>query len=98
MGTWVLVELLGPGSSTGKKYEAAESYYADIVSSNLRDRIVMEKNLVQKRLDTLNQETTAVPIDWDLIKKYLVDFNPNDKDEQEKNSNLQTQHHDVGSS
>ncbi|XP_076562384.2 uncharacterized protein LOC143433951 [Arvicanthis niloticus] len=60
--------------------------------SNLQNRIVTEKNLVQQHLDTLNQ---AVYIDFRVVQKYLLDFNPNDKEEQEKTSNLQTQHHQV---
>ncbi|XP_076769196.1 uncharacterized protein LOC143434431 [Arvicanthis niloticus] len=63
--------------------------------SNLQKRILTEKNLVQQHLDTLNQETMAVYVDFAVINKYLTDFNPNDKDEQEKTSNLQTQHHQV---
>nr|XP_034374772.1 disks large homolog 5-like [Arvicanthis niloticus] len=66
--------------------------------SNLQKRIVTERNLVQEHLNTLNQEMMAVYIDLTVIQKYMVDFNPNDKDEQEKTSNLQTEHHQVGTS
>ncbi|XP_076769319.1 uncharacterized protein LOC143434479 [Arvicanthis niloticus] len=92
MGTWVLVELMALEGSNGRKLEAAGSSYADVVSSNLQNRIVTEKNLVQQHLDTLNQ---AMYIDFHVVQKYLLDFNPNDKEEQEKTSNLQTQHHQV---
>ena len=40
----------------------------------------------------LMQESKEVLLDWSLIEKYLVGLNMNGKDEQEKTSNLQTQH------
>ncbi|XP_028639073.1 disks large homolog 5-like, partial [Grammomys surdaster] len=61
--------------------------------SNLHNRIMTEKNFVKEDLDALNQEIMTVQVDLNVILKYLVDFNQNDKDEQEKTSKLQTQYH-----
>ncbi|XP_028617056.1 disks large homolog 5-like [Grammomys surdaster] len=63
--------------------------------SNFHNRIVTEKNLVKKDLDTLNQEIMTVQVDWNSIQKYLLEFILNDKDEQKETSKLQTQHHQV---
>ncbi|XP_052028753.1 disks large homolog 5-like [Apodemus sylvaticus] len=60
--------------------------------SNLHSRLLMEKMLVKKRRVMLMQESKEVLLDWSLIEKYLVGLNMNGKDEQEKTSNLQTQH------
>ena len=47
---------------------------------------------MKKRRFMLIQESKEVLLDWSLIEKYLVGLNMNGKDEQEKTSNLQTQH------
>ncbi|XP_052028758.1 disks large homolog 5-like [Apodemus sylvaticus] len=60
--------------------------------SNLHSRLLMETMLVKRRRFMLMQESKEVLLDWSLIEKYLVGLNMNGKDEQEKTSNLQTQH------
>ncbi|XP_052028774.1 disks large homolog 5-like [Apodemus sylvaticus] len=60
--------------------------------SNLHSRLLIEKMLVKKRRVMLMRESKEVLLDWSLIEKYLVGLNMNGKDEQEKTSNLQTQH------
>ena len=84
---------LGPGGLNGTcKYEGGGSYYTECASSNLHSRLLIETMLVKKRRFMLMQESKEVLLDWSLIEKYLVGLNMNGKDEQEKTSNLQTQH------
>ncbi|GAB1303333.1 Spermatogenesis-associated glutamate (E)-rich protein 4D [Apodemus speciosus] len=63
---------------------------------NFYSRLLMEKMLVKKRRIMLKQESKEVQVNWSLIEKYLVGLNMNGKDEQEKTSNLQTQHQGAG--
>nr|XP_034374731.1 disks large homolog 5-like [Arvicanthis niloticus] len=78
---------------TFKAYETQQQLKKETnFYSKLQNRIMLEKDLLHEHLDTLNQ---AVYIDFRVIQKYLVGFNLNDKEEQEKTSNLQTQHHQV---
>ncbi|XP_076769315.1 uncharacterized protein LOC143434468 [Arvicanthis niloticus] len=78
---------------TFKAYETQQQLKKEThFYSKLQKRIMLEKDLLHEHLDTLNQ---AVYIDFRVIQKYLVGFNLNDEEEQEKTSNLQTQHHQV---
>ncbi|XP_021010609.1 disks large homolog 5-like, partial [Mus caroli] len=58
---------------------------------NLSSRLLMEKNLIKKNLVILQQDSKEVQADWAIIHQYLVALNLSGKDEQEKNSNLETQ-------
>eukprot|EP00073_Rattus_norvegicus_P054582 XP_017457002.1 PREDICTED: disks large homolog 5-like [Rattus norvegicus] len=58
---------------------------------NLHSRLLMEQACMKKKLVTLKQESKEV-------QRYLFDVNRNDKDKQEKTSNLQTQQNLVGTS
>ncbi|XP_063134897.1 disks large homolog 5-like [Rattus norvegicus] len=51
---------------------------------NLHSRLLMDQACMKKKLVTLKQESKEV-------QRYLFELNPNDEDEQEKTSNLQTQ-------
>jgi hypothetical protein len=55
----------------------------------------MENNLIKKKLMTLQQESKEVQAEWASIQQHL-DVNLSGKDEQEKNSILDTQEHQVG--
>ncbi|GAB1289375.1 Predicted gene, 21083 [Apodemus speciosus] len=62
--------------------------------SNLHNRLLMQKNLMNKKLVKLKQENKEAHADWTIIQQYLVDLNFNDKDEQEEvHSILQGQQH-----
>ncbi|XP_063134672.1 uncharacterized protein LOC134483310 isoform X1 [Rattus norvegicus] len=52
--------------------------------SNLHSRLLMDQACMKKKLVTLKQECKE-------LQRYLFELNPNDEDEQEKTSNLQTQ-------
>nr|XP_038954036.1 uncharacterized protein LOC685291 isoform X6 [Rattus norvegicus] len=52
--------------------------------SNLHSWLLMDQACMKKKLVTLKQESKEV-------QRYLFELNPNDEDEQEKTSNLQTQ-------
>ncbi|XP_021045897.1 disks large homolog 5-like [Mus pahari] len=58
---------------------------------NLHSRILMEMNLIKKKLVILQQESKEVQADWPTSHQYLVDLNLSGKDEQENTSNLETQ-------
>ncbi|XP_063134541.1 disks large homolog 5-like isoform X1 [Rattus norvegicus] len=58
---------------------------------NLHSRLLMDQACMKKKLVTLRQESKEV-------QRYLFELNPNDEDEQEKTSNLQTQQNVVGTS
>ncbi|XP_052028345.1 disks large homolog 5-like [Apodemus sylvaticus] len=58
---------------------------------NLHSRLLMQKNIMNKRLVTLKQENKKVHADWTIIQQYLIDLNLNVKDEQDKTSILQGQ-------
>ncbi|GAB1303312.1 Predicted gene, 21083 [Apodemus speciosus] len=60
---------------------------------NLHSRLLMQKNLMNKKLVKLKLENKEVHADRTIIQQYLVDLNLNDKDEQEKYSILQGQQH-----
>ncbi|XP_052028341.1 disks large homolog 5-like [Apodemus sylvaticus] len=60
---------------------------------NLHSRLLMQKNIMNKRLVTLKQENKEVHADWTIIQQYLIDLNLNVKDEQDKTSILQGQQH-----
>ncbi|XP_052028760.1 disks large homolog 5-like [Apodemus sylvaticus] len=62
---------------------------------NLHSRLLMQKNIMNKRLVTLKQENKEVHADWTIIQQYLIDLNLNVKDEQDKTSILQGQQHQV---
>ncbi|XP_063134563.1 disks large homolog 5-like [Rattus norvegicus] len=51
---------------------------------NLHSRLLMDQACMKKKLVTLKQECKE-------LQRYLFELNPNDEDEQEKTSNLQTQ-------
>ncbi|XP_006255424.3 disks large homolog 5-like [Rattus norvegicus] len=51
---------------------------------NLHSWLLMDQACMKKKLVTLKQESKEV-------QRYLFELNPNDEDEQEKTSNLQTQ-------
>nr|XP_038954116.1 disks large homolog 5-like [Rattus norvegicus] len=51
---------------------------------NLHSRLLMDQACMKKKLVTLKQESKEV-------QRYLFELNPNDEDEEEKTSNLQTQ-------
>nr|XP_038954037.1 disks large homolog 5-like isoform X1 [Rattus norvegicus] len=51
---------------------------------NLHSRLLMDQACMKKKLVTLKQESKE-------LQRYLFELNPNDEDEQEKTSNLQTQ-------
>lgn len=73
----------------GMEEEAAGSNYAECVSSNLPSRIHMDKICMQKKLFPFKKASKAEQLDCaPLEQKYLVDLHKNNKDEQEKNSNL----------
>ena len=76
--------------------EAAGSYYAECVSSNLHTRILLEENLIKKKLAILQQESKEIHADWAIIQQRLVELNLSGKDEQEKTSNLEAQENQVG--
>nr|XP_038938249.1 disks large homolog 5-like isoform X1 [Rattus norvegicus] len=60
----------------------------------LPSRIHMDKICVQKKLFPFKKASKAEHLDCaPLVQKYLIDLHKNDKDEQEKKSNLQTQQH-----
>jgi len=63
--------------------EASGSYYAECVSSNLHSQLLMDQACMKKKLVTLKQESKE-------LHRYLFELNPNDEEEQEKTSNLQT--------
>ncbi|XP_063134727.1 disks large homolog 5-like [Rattus norvegicus] len=58
---------------------------------NLHSRLLMDQACMKKKLVTLKQESKE-------LQRYLFELNPNDEDEQEKTSNLQTQQNVVGTS
>nr|XP_038938250.1 disks large homolog 5-like isoform X2 [Rattus norvegicus] len=61
---------------------------------NFYRRIHMDKICVQKKLFPFKKASKAEHLDCaPLVQKYLIDLHKNDKDEQEKKSNLQTQQH-----
>ncbi|XP_052028766.1 disks large homolog 5-like [Apodemus sylvaticus] len=60
---------------------------------NLHSRLLMQKNIMNKRLVTLKQENKEVHADSTIIQQYLIDLNLNVKDEQDKTSILQGQQH-----
>uniref|UniRef100_A0A8C6GQR6 Disks large homolog 5 N-terminal domain-containing protein n=1 Tax=Mus spicilegus TaxID=10103 RepID=A0A8C6GQR6_MUSSI len=62
--------------------------------SNLHSRALMENNLIKKKLMTLQQESKEVQAEWASIQQHL-DVNLSGKDEQENNSILDTQEHQV---
>ncbi|XP_063122391.1 uncharacterized protein LOC134480030 isoform X2 [Rattus norvegicus] len=63
-------------------------------NSYLPSRFHMDKICVQKKLFPFKKASKAEHLDCaPLLQKYLVDLHKNDKDEQEKKSNLQTQPH-----
>ncbi|XP_063134596.1 disks large homolog 5-like [Rattus norvegicus] len=51
---------------------------------NLHSRLLMDQACMKKKLVTLKQECKE-------LQRYLFELNPNDEEEQEKTSNLQTQ-------
>ncbi|XP_063134803.1 disks large homolog 5-like [Rattus norvegicus] len=51
---------------------------------NLHSRLLMDQACMKKKLVTLKQESKE-------LQRYLFELNPNDEDEQEKTSKLQTQ-------
>ncbi|XP_063134458.1 uncharacterized protein LOC134483143 isoform X2 [Rattus norvegicus] len=59
--------------------------------SNLHSQLLMDQACMKKKLVTLKQECKE-------LQRYLFELNPNDEDEQEKTSNLQTQQNVVGTS
>uniref|UniRef100_A0A8C6H501 Uncharacterized protein n=1 Tax=Mus spicilegus TaxID=10103 RepID=A0A8C6H501_MUSSI len=75
--------------------EAVGSYHAECVSSNLHTRILLEENLIKKKLAILQQESKEIHADWAIIHQRLVELNLSGKDEQEKTSKLETQEHQV---
>ncbi|GAB1289376.1 Spermatogenesis-associated glutamate (E)-rich protein 4C [Apodemus speciosus] len=75
-----------------EKIEAQENIQELKKEINFYSRLLMEKMLVKKRRVMLRQESKEVRVDWSLIEKYLVGLNMNGVDEQEKTSNLLTQH------
>ncbi|EDL37213.1 mCG113008, isoform CRA_a [Mus musculus] len=62
---------------------------------NLHSRILLEENLIKKKLAILQQESKEIQADWAIIHQLLVELNLSGKDEQEKTSNLETQEHQV---
>ncbi|XP_063134457.1 disks large homolog 5-like isoform X1 [Rattus norvegicus] len=58
---------------------------------NLHSQLLMDQACMKKKLVTLKQECKE-------LQRYLFELNPNDEDEQEKTSNLQTQQNVVGTS
>ncbi|XP_006503580.1 spermatogenesis associated glutamate (E)-rich protein-like isoform X1 [Mus musculus] len=63
--------------------------------SNLHSRLLMEENLIKKKLMPLQQESKEVQADWAIIHQRLVELNLSGKDEQEENSNLETPEYQV---
>lgn len=61
---------------------------------NLHSRLLMEENLIKKKLMTLQQESKEVQADWAIIHQRLVELNLSGKDKQE-NSNLETPEYQV---
>ncbi|XP_052028780.1 disks large homolog 5-like [Apodemus sylvaticus] len=64
---------------------------------NLHSRLLMQKNLMNKRLVTLKQENKEVHADWIIIQQYLVDLNLNNKDGQKSSIPQGQQHQDAES-
>ncbi|EDL37221.1 mCG56332 [Mus musculus] len=62
---------------------------------NLHTRILLEENLIKKKLAILQQESKEVLANWAIIHQCLVELNLSGKDKQEKTSNLKTQEHQV---
>uniref|UniRef100_A0A8C6IAS9 Spermatogenesis associated glutamate (E)-rich protein 4B n=1 Tax=Mus spicilegus TaxID=10103 RepID=A0A8C6IAS9_MUSSI len=62
---------------------------------NLHSRILLEENLIKKKLMILQQESKEIHADLAIIHQRLVELNLSGKDEQEKTSNLKTQEHQV---
>ncbi|NP_083652.2 spermatogenesis associated glutamate (E)-rich protein 4a [Mus musculus] len=62
---------------------------------NLHTRILLEENLIKKKLAILQQESKEIHADWAIIQERLVELNLSCKDEQEKTSNLETQENQV---
>ncbi|XP_052028773.1 disks large homolog 5-like [Apodemus sylvaticus] len=62
---------------------------------NLHSRLLIQKDLMNKRLAELKQENKEVHADWTIIQQYLIDLNLNDKFEKEKARILQDQQHQV---
>ncbi|XP_052028748.1 disks large homolog 5-like, partial [Apodemus sylvaticus] len=61
---------------------------------NLHSRLLMQKNLMNKRLVILKQENKEVHADWTIIQQYLVDLNLIDKGEQKPSIFQDLQHQD----
>ncbi|XP_052028764.1 uncharacterized protein LOC127677813 [Apodemus sylvaticus] len=59
---------------------------------NLHSRLLMQKNLMNKRLVILKQENKEVHADWTIIQQYLVDLNLIDKGEQKPSIFQDLQH------
>ena len=57
-------------------------YHAECVYSDLSSRLLMEKNLIKKKLVMLQQESKEVQADLAIIHQYLVDLNLSGKKEQ----------------